>query len=195
MLLPRGHLPLNIFEPRYLAMIDDALAGDRLIGMIQWRAGEQDEVVPDLYPTGCVGRLTAFSEADGERYLITLYGLCRFDIAREIESRHGYRRVAPDWSRYRQDTEPAGRSDVGRERLLDTLRRYLAERKIKIDWKVLEIMDDEQLVTTLAMNGPFKPSEKQALLVAEETGARSRAMIALLEMSIHPAFGADDARP
>src|SRR5690348_16202720 len=107
LLLPRGKLPLNIFEPRYLNMTRDALGGDRLIGMIQPTGEERQGHPPALYPTGCAGRITAFSETDDGRFLITLTGIARFDVAREIETVRGYRRVLPRWDRFAADlSEP-----------------------------------------------------------------------------------------
>ena len=194
LLLPAGRLPLNIFEPRYLAMTDDALAADRLIGMIQPGAGNESAAVPELYRTGCAGRITAFSETEDGRYLITLSGVARFDIGQEIDSMRGYRRVVPDWTPYEGDFTPSDAADVDRERLLHALRGYFTGNGIKADWEAIERMDDTQLVTTLAMICPFDASEKQALLIAAETMERARTMIALLEMAAHPTGGTDDAR-
>lgn len=194
LLLPGGKLPLNIFEPRYLAMTDDALAGDRLIGMIQPANGEDGAEVPALYPTGCAGRITQFSETEDGRYLITLTGVARFDINQEIDSMRGYRRVIPDWTPYRDDLGPQEEPRIDRDRLMRALRGYFDLNGIKADWEAIERTSDGQLVTTLSMICPFDPTEKQAILVAGELPDRARTMLTLLEMAVHPAGGTDDAR-
>ena len=124
LLLPGGRLPLNIFEPRYVAMVRDALSGERLIGMIQPNEAAEDVGAAPTYSTGCTGRITAFSETDDGRYLITLTGLIRFDVARELPALSGYRRVMPDYSRFRGDLsdDPA---QIDREAFLEALGTYL----------------------------------------------------------------------
>jgi Lon protease-like protein len=198
LLLPGGQLPLNVFEPRYLAMLDDALASNRMIGMVQPTAEPQQAVdqagVPALYPTGCAGRIVQFAEAEGNRYLITLAGVVRFDIVQEITSMRGYRRMVPDWTAYRGDVEATGEAAIDRDRLLTALRGYFTHNGIKADWDVIQRTDDVRLVTMLAMICPFDASEKQALLVAREIDERAEAMIALMEMAIHPTSGTDNAR-
>lgn len=187
-------------------MLDDALASNRMIGMIQPSAGPeqaQEQVpqlareqagVPPLYPTGCAGRIVQFSETEDNRYLITLTGVTRFDITQEVASMRGYRRVVPDWTAYRSDIEPTGRAAIDRDRLLAALRGYFTQKGIKADWEVIERTDDVRLVTMLAMICPFDASEKQALLVAREIEERAGTMIALMEMAIHPTGGTDNAR-
>lgn len=197
LLLPGGHLPLNIFEPRYLAMIDDALGTrDRLIGMIQPREPGSEGMTrgglvppsPPLYRTGCAGRLTSFRETDDGRYLIALDGICRFDAGEELATPRGYRRVVPDFTPWRSDMAgDATGAVVGafdRDRLLRGLRAYFAARSISTDWNAITETPDERLVTTLAMLCPFAPREKQALLEARTTADRARAMTALLEMTL-----------
>ncbi len=196
LLLPRGKLPLNIFEPRYLAMIDDILATrDRLIGMIQPRAPRSEGLTrggvvpppPPLYATGCAGRLVSFSETDDGRYLISLQGICRFDVGDELSTPRGYRRVTPDFARWQDDLQADGASTtVGafdRDRLLRGLRAYFAARNISTDWDAVAETPDERLITTLAMLCPFAPPEQQALLEYKTTAERAKAMIALIEMS------------
>ncbi len=187
LMLPGGRLPLNVFEPRYLALTRDALKGDRLIGMVQPREGEAsgpaEKAPPALYPLGCIGRIVAFSETEDGRYHIVLMGLVRFDIKREIEGINGYRRVTPDYAPYASDLEPAVDGSVDRARLLESLRVYFKLHDIEADWKSLEGAGDERLVTTLAMACPFAPSEQQALLVAPDLAARSRVVMSLLEMA------------
>ncbi len=183
LLLPRGRLPLNIFEPRYLAMTRDALAGPRLIGMIQPTEEERPGAAPRVYPVGCAGRMVSFSETEDGRYLITLKGLIRFAVAAELEAERGYRRVVPDFAPFRADLEP-DRGAVDRPRLMAALKAYLAIQGFSVDWTAVEGTEDERLVTSLAMICPFDPGEKQALLEAPDLGARARALISLLEMAV-----------
>lgn len=194
LLLPGGRLPLNIFEPRYLAMFDDALASNRLIGMIQPNSGQERAAVPDLYPTGCAGRIVQFSETEDGRYLITLLGVARFDASSEVESMRGYRRVIPNWDAFHRDLDGEGGAGIDRDRLMASLRGYFERRGIKADWDAIERTDDAQLVTTLAMLCPFDPTEKQALLVAANPVDRAETMIALMRMALHPTDGTDNAR-
>lgn len=188
LLLPRGKLPLNIFEPRYLAMTRDAMAGNQLIGMIQPRgiAEEGPQPVPadaELYRTGCVGRIASFSETDDGRMMISLVGVCRFDVVREIEGRSGYRRVTADYGRYAADLDPVGSRVPGRERLLGALRAYFEREGVAADWASVTASGDEPLVTALSMICPFGPEEKQALLEAPDIGKRTELLAALIEMA------------
>ncbi|MGQ9370862.1 LON peptidase substrate-binding domain-containing protein [Azospirillum sp. ST 5-10] len=189
MLLPRCPLRLNIFEPRYLAMVEDAMAGDRLIGMIQPTDPASRAHDPALYGTGGAGRITAFSQTGDGRYLITLTGLCRFKVARELDGVRGYRRVVPAWNGFAADlaagdAEARGTGAFDRPRLLAGLRRYLAAQGIAVDRAAIESTPDERLVNSLAMICPFAPSEKQALLEAPGLAERARLLIALIEMAI-----------
>jgi Lon protease-like protein len=184
LLLPRGQMPLNIFEPRYLAMIEDALGAGRMLGMIQpdpQRAGSESE--PGLYRVGCLGRLSSFSETDDGRYLITLTGLSRFTVAAEQAMRRGYRRVRGDVSAYLADLEDIpGPIGVERDALLEALRGYFARRKFEANWDAVRRMPDDALVTTLSMICPFEPAEKQALLEAATDADRAATLLALLQM-------------
>lgn len=188
LLLPRGKLPLNIFEPRYLAMIRDAMASSQMIGMIQPRgiAEEDAQPIPDdaaLYATGCVGRITAFEESEDGRYVITLTGLCRFDVVKEIEGREGYRRVMANYGAYEGDLTPADGQVPGRDRLLGALRAYFEREGVSADWTAVTSSGDEPLVTALSMICPFGPEEKQALLEAPTIGRRTELLAALIEMA------------
>lgn len=189
LLLPRGKLPLNIFEPRYLAMVRDAMAGNQFIGMIQPRGIAEEEggdPVPEdasLYDTGCVGRITSFSETDDGRMLISLMGVCRFDVVRELEGRAGYRRVSAEYGRYADDLGPVEARVSGRERLLDALRAYFEREGVAADWAAVTSSGDEPLVTALSMICPFGPEEKQALLEAPTIGQRTELLAALIEMA------------
>jgi Lon protease-like protein len=187
-LLPGGRLPLNIFEPRYLAMTEDALGAGRIIGMIQPDpARSPTPNGPGLYRVGCLGRIASFSETDDGRYLITLAGLTRFAVATELEARRGYRRVRADLARFAQDLQPDGPGEDGveREGLLDALRAYFAARGFDANWEAIQAMPDPELVATLSMVCPFEPPEKQALLEAPSTAERAQALLALLRMGVH----------
>ena len=192
LLLPQGQLPLNIFEPRYLAMAADALRADRMIGMIQPQDGAGDAGEPAVYRTGCAGRMTSFSETDDGRYLITLTGVARFDIARELPRDRLYRRVVPDWQPYRSDLED-GADVIDRPRLLAALKPFFQRHRIAAEWPAVEATPDRRLVTTVAMACPFAPSEKQALLEARDLVERSRVMTALVEMAVLDRTAGGDA--
>lgn len=184
LLLPRGRLPLNIFEPRYLAMTEDALGAGRMFAMIQPDPQQgEGPAGPGLYRVGCLGRLVSFSETDDGRYLITLAGLCRFTIAAELEMRRGYRRVRGDFAPFAADmaAEP-GPIGVERDELVTALREYFARRKFEANWDTVRRMPDEALVTTLSMICPFEPAEKQALLEAASEADRGATLLALLQM-------------
>ncbi len=184
LLLPRGRLPLNIFEPRYLTMIDDALARDRLVGMVQPRPDQSAAAKPDTYATGCVGRLTSFTETPDGRYLITLTGMCRFAVVEELETVTPYRQARVDFGSYAGDLRPApDETAIPTDRLLGTLRGYLDKFGLEADWDSITQAPVETLVNSLSMICPFEQGEKQALLEAETLSARADALIALLEMA------------
>jgi Lon protease-like protein len=182
LLLPRGRLPLNIFEPRYLAMTRDALGGERLIGMIQPSDPNEGGMNPAVYPLGCAGRITSFSETDDGRYLITLTGVSRFRIREELPLLSGYRRVVPEWAAFGADLEPA-EPGFDRERLIRELKTYFGQRQIDADWSLIGKAPAEHLVSSIAMLCPFAPSEKQALLEAADLDARAELLTALVEMA------------
>jgi Lon protease-like protein len=194
LLLPRGRLPLNIFEPRYLAMTEDALAKGRYFGMVQPNPrGTHGPTGPGIYRIGCLGRLSAFSETDDGRYLITLTGVTRFAVVEEIEMRRGYRCVHADFGRFGADLQPLSmQKSFDRTGLLGELRGYFRRREIEANWAAIEEMPDEMLVTTLCMVCPFEVPEKQALLEAATETDRAAALRALLAIEMH---GDDDGRP
>ena len=183
LLLPGGRLPLNIFEPRYLAMFDDALASHRLIGMIQPCEECRGTEAPKIYETGCVGRITSFTETDDGRYLVTLSGLLRFDVLRELPA-GSYRQVEPDFSRFAGDLEE-DRSTIDRDRLVKVLNAYFEANAIEGDWEAIEQTGDERLVTSLAMICPLGAPEKQALLESITLTERAEALTAIMEMAAH----------
>jgi len=195
LLLPRGQLPLNIFEPRYLAMTRDALAGDRLIGMVQPSDPHQPlSGSPAVYPTGCAGRITSFSETEDGRFLITLTGLCRFRIAEELPPVNGYRRVVPHWNEFAGDLRSNRDPGFDRERLIRGLRAYFDRHQIKAEWGAIGSVPGERLVTSIAMVCPFEPSEKQALLEAPDLEARARLLTAIVEMAVLDPSSGGEAR-
>ena len=189
LLLPRGKLPLNIFEKHYLTMVLDSLGSGRMFGMIQpdpqapppHSAEAADE--PGLYRVGCLGRLSSFSETDDGRLLITLTGLIRFTVAAERERHHGYRRVLGNFSRFTDDLTLARPPvEIERDQLLAALRGYFARRSVDANWDAIKGLSDDGLVITLAMACPFEPVEKQALLEAPTDADRAATLLALLQM-------------
>jgi Lon protease-like protein len=200
LLLPGGRLPLNIFEPRYLAMIEDALASGRMFGMIQpdKRLATGDNG-PGLYRTGCLGRLSSFSETDDGRYLVTLTGLIRFTVVEEVEPARGYRRVRGTFGAFAADlteSDPDDQPDIEMDRphLIKALRRYFTHAGVEANWDAIETMPDHALVVTLCMACPFDAEEKQALLEAKDPTQRARALLALLEINAFDS-GSDDDDP
>jgi Lon protease-like protein len=183
LLLPRGRLPLNIFEPRYLAMTRDAMAGERLIGMVQPSDPRAAASNPPVYPTGCAGRITSFSETEDGRFLIALTGTSRFRIREELPLLEGYRRVLPEWREFARDLEGEDEPRFDRERLLRGLRTYFQHHQISADWDAITAVPGERLVTSIAMICPFEPSEKQALLEAPDLDERARMLMAIVEMA------------
>jgi Lon protease-like protein len=185
-LMPRGALPLNVFEPRYLKMVDDALKGDRLIGIIQPAENPDAVLKPKLSAIGAAGRIISFRETDDNRYLITLAGLCRFRLKDELagEADTPYRIGLCDFSPFAGDmAEENAEDNFPRERLLAALRHYLNRRDMKADWKSVTSAEPEALVNALAMMCPFEPAEKQALLEAPSFGERVSTLVAILEMA------------
>ncbi|MAN80065.1 MAG: peptidase S16 [Rhodospirillaceae bacterium] len=190
LLLPGGQLPLNIFEPRYLAMILDAMAAGRVIGMIQPTpvAGEAPadpdlRDAPAVYPVGCMGRIINFAETGDGRLLITLLGQARFRVAEELPLHGGYRRVRPDFSDYKDDLDDDAAVAYDRDRLVAAAARFFDARGLKADWSSIEDAPDNLLVTSLAMVCPFDLREKQALLESDGPAARAALLTDLLEMS------------
>jgi Lon protease-like protein len=183
LLLPRGHLPLNVFEPRYLALVESAISGSRLIGMIQPTEHEDKALKPPLTAIGCAGRITAYRETEDGRYLITLTGICRFRVAEELTTQASFRAVRPDFAPFAGDLAERDEQDFPRERLLAALNEYLSRRELKADWKSVMNAPAETLVNALAMLCPFEPNEKQALLEAPGWQERVSTLLALLEMA------------
>jgi Lon protease-like protein len=192
LLLPRGELPLNIFEPRYLAMIDDALKTARVIGMIQ--PDEKKAAAgahPALQRIGCAGRITQLGETGDGRYLITLTGIARFKIVEELPVATPYRQCRVDYA-FDQDFVPrAGEEYVDRDALLRTLRAFLEANKLEADWGDIRAAPTEALVNGLAMMSPYGPLEKQALLEAPDLRTRAETLIAVTEMALAQREGSE----
>ncbi|MDX7951596.1 LON peptidase substrate-binding domain-containing protein [Lichenihabitans sp. Uapishka_5] len=186
LLLPRGEMPLNVFEPRYVQMIDDALRGDRLIGMVQPEgAAGGDASRPGLYGCGCVGRLTAFGESGDGRYLVTLTGVARYRIAEELEVDTPYRQCRVDFEPFRSDFEPGeGEDDVDRDSVVRTLRNFAKAHELTVDWRGIDGASNEALVNALSMMSPFGAREKQALLEAADLKSRAEVLIAIAEIEL-----------
>lgn len=190
-LLPFGQLPLNIFEPRYVAMIDDAMGQGRMIGMIQPRQTDRETVgdADPIYEIGCLGRISQFAEIPDGRFAVTLSGLCRFHVQRELEMIRGYRRIVPDFTNFLGDLEHSGDSLPDRARLELALRAFFESLEIRADWDAMAQSSDAELVTSMAMGCPFGPEEKQALLEADDLSARAKQLQSILEISLHDGPG------
>lgn len=190
LLLPGGQLPLNIFEPRYLAMIEDALGSKgRLIGMVQ-----PMEESGELFGIGCAGRISYFQETGDGRYMIALNGVCRFRLHDHQQSLAGYRLADVSWAEFAGDLDD---SDVGigdRDHMFAVMRRYFDQRGFEADWDQIEQSDDNAILNTLAMVCPFDVAEKQALLEAEGISRRADLLTAMMEMALHEDDGQNDAR-
>jgi uncharacterized protein len=192
-LLPRGVLPLNIFEPRYLAMVKDAMAAtgaaNRIFGMIQPKApqGSREGDPPPLYKVGCLGRITEYRETDDGRILVTLVGVSRFRVGAELERDTLYRQVMTDYHGFADDrAEEESLDAASRASLEDALRPYLDARGLAADWEAVQSADDEGLVTALAGALPFDPPEKQALLEAPTLAERAQTLAALMSFAVGP---------
>jgi uncharacterized protein len=186
LLLPRGELPLNIFEQRYIAMVDDTLRGARIIGMIQPDPeGRAETATPALCSTGCAGRITQFAETGDGRYLITLTGIARFKLAEEIAAITPYRQCRADFGPFLIDFSPrAGEDQVDRDGILRTLRDYAETNHLQIDWNSINSAPNEVLVNALSMMSPCSPKEKQALLEAQDLKGRADVLVAITEMEL-----------
>lgn len=189
-LLPRAHLPLQIFEPRYLAMLDDTLkTSHRLIGMIQPVGGPEDDG-ERLHAIGCAGRLTAFSESEDGRYMITLSGISRFRLVQEEGGFMPYHRFTVSWEGFARDLGPAEKdADLDREAFVELLARFFQGRSLNADWDSLREADDELLINSLSMLCPFDPEDKQALLEALTLTGRRKTLETLIEFDLHGGTG------
>lgn len=181
LLLPRSHLPLHLFEPRYLQMLDDVLKTEhRLIGMVQPYGKDQR-----LHSIGCAGRVTAFSETDDGRYMITMAGRSRFRISNEVDGFTPYRRCKVSWQGFERDLGPAEVDETfDRHKFMRALERYFTEENLATDWDSLQEADDELLINSLSMLCPFEPEDKQALLEAPSLTTRRETLTTLIEYTL-----------
>ena len=186
LLLPAGQMPLNIFEPRYLAMFDHAMTSDRIIGMVQPRLNQSDRsAIPQLSDVGCAGRIVQFAETGDGRYLITLAGICRFRILAEADVDTPFRQCDVSVAAYADDFNPKNGEDaVDREALLQAFRHYLVANDLEADWESVNEASNASLVTALAMMAPAGPAEKQALLEACDHKSRAELLIAITEIAL-----------
>jgi hypothetical protein len=195
LLLPRTQLPLNIFEPRYLQMIDDCLRGTRIIGLIQpdesaTQAAFADR--PALMSVGCAGRITSYTETSDGRLLITLTGIARFRVTEELETMTPYRQCAVDFEEFSDDMTPElGTETVSRDRLLEVLKEYLETNGLQADWRAIKLSTNETLVNSLSLISPYGPREKQALLEAKTLEDRNQMLIALTEVALQQSASSD----
>jgi Lon protease-like protein len=190
LLLPGGQLPLNVFEPRYLAMFDAAISGNRLIGMIQPALGEPADS-GHLAHVGCLGRITSFAETGDGRYMVSLTGICRFRLIDEVSGHHPYRtfRIAPFIADLKSEDEE---HSVDRAGLLAAFKAYLEANKLEADWESVERAGNMTLVNSLSMMAPFEPAEKQALLEATDLKTRAETFVAITEIVLARGFGDSD---
>lgn len=181
--MPGVQLPLNIFEPRYLSMVADAMAGDHLIGMIQPTSETLLDEVPELHRIGCVGRITSYSETTDGRIVMVLTGVCRFQVSAELAGHRGYRRVAADWAPFASDCEEGGHNIDDRGGFLASLKSYCTLRGVEVPWDDVNKMPDGDLVNLLCAHLPLSPEDKQALLEAIPTAERAVLMRGLMDMA------------
>jgi Lon protease-like protein len=184
LLLPQTDLPLNIFEPRYVAMVEEAMAGGRLIGMIQ-TAGNDSSAAPNLAPVGCVGRITSYAETEDNRLHISLAGVCRFRVLEEVSVTTPYRQVRVDFAAFADDLQAGNGTDgVDRSAVIKAFRQYLEAHNMSANWDEVDRIPTGLLVNTLSQLAPYPALEKQALLEAQDIQARADMLIALTERSL-----------
>lgn len=184
LLLPRTDLPLNIFEPRYLLMIEEAMKGDRVIGIIQPQ-GSSDNAKPELESVGCAGRITSYSETDDGRLFVTITGVCRFIVLKEIETSAPYRQASVDYRPFAVDfVSETGARSVNRDQLIKAFRQYLEANDMSADWNEVEAVSTEVLVNTLSLLAPYPARDKQALLEAPDLKSRADVLVALTELAL-----------
>jgi uncharacterized protein len=184
LLLPRTDLPLNIFEPRYLLMIEEAMKAERIIGIIQPQ-GSSDSSKAALEAVGCAGRITSYSETDDGRLLVTITGVCRFVIVEELDTATPFRQASVDYRPYAVDfVSETGARSVNREQLIKAFRQYLEANDMSADWNEVEAVSTEVLVNTLSLLAPYPARDKQALLEAPDLKSRADVLVALTELAL-----------
>ncbi len=179
--LPNGNLPLNIFEPRYIAMVENVLGKHRLIGMIQPVSGIGNE--KKLYPIGCAAKIVAFSETSDNRYLIELKGIIRFKVIKELKEINGYRNIQPNWNSYKEDLN-LDFKNININSLLEQLKIYFINNNINVDFSELSKIPNEQIISAIPQICTFKTNEKQAILEAKSANDRVEVLISLLKMNL-----------
>lgn len=184
LLMPQGQLPLNIFEPRYVSMVQDAMAGERVIGMIQPRQDNDPSEKPELYSIGCAGLITEHRETDDGRLLIVLTGISRFHVVEELPTITRYRQVLAGYARYRPDFLLQSDPDFPRKDLEQALNRYFTVKAIEADWEAIGEAPDDALISAMVMMAPFTPAEKQALLEEVEPSKQGQILCSLLNMAV-----------
>jgi Lon protease-like protein len=185
LLLPKAELPLNVFEPRYLGMVAHAMSTDRIIGIIQPARAEEAEDVPELMKVGCAGRIISYSETMDNRVLITLAGICRFQLVREVEVETPFRQVIANYHPFAVDfAADGGAAGVDRPALVKAFRDYLTANNMKANWQEVDQAPIDILVNTLSLLAPYPPEEKQALLEAPDLKSRAEVLVALTEMAL-----------
>ena len=181
-LFPQTQLPLNIFEPRYVQMIEEVLASpDRIMGMIQPNVSKKDPNSKDLKKVGCAGRISSFSETGDGRYLVTLTGLIRFEVTQELDTTTPYRQVVADYHNHKDDLNPSNTENIDRKNLLVLIKKYLEHRNLLIDWEIIEQSPTEQLINYSGVLVPFEPEEKQLLLETKNLFDRCKALESLFQ--------------
>ena len=194
LVLPGQQLPLNIFEPRYLEMVFDALASDRMIGMVQARPDAPGNEPPAVFEVGCAGRISMFNETDDGRLLLSLRGVCRFRVARELDSMRAYRQVQPSWDGFEADlgtTEPSGIAFPALRMLVEG---HLRAKGLEVRWDQLERLPPEEVLDFLCVNLPFEAGEKQALLEAPTPTDRADVLKAIVQLDAAHGEAGSDAR-
>tara|TARA_B110000444_G_scaffold259202_1_gene302213 strand:+ start:212 stop:874 length:663 start_codon:yes stop_codon:yes gene_type:complete len=181
-LFPQTQLPLNIFEPKYLQMIDEVLSSpDRIMGMIQPNLSKNDSNSKNLKKVGCAGRVSSFSETGDGRYLVTLTGLIRFEIDNELDTTTQYRQVITNYNNYQEDLKPTNVENIDRKSLLVLIKKYLEQRNLLIDWEIIEQSSTEQLINYSGVLVPFEPEEKQLLLETRNLFDRCKTLESLFQ--------------
>ena len=181
-LFPQTQLPLNIFEPRYIQMIDEVLSTpDRIMGMIQPNLSETDLKSNELKKVGCAGRISSFSETGDGRYLVTLTGLIRFEVAQELDTTTPYRQIMTNYENYQEDLKPSNTENIDRKNLLVLIKKYLEQKNLLIDWEIIEQSPTEQLINYSGVLVPFEPEEKQLLLETKTLLDRCKVLESLFQ--------------
>ena len=180
LLLPKGNLPLNVFEPRYIGMIDFAMKNEKMIGMIQEK--KNSPKTKDLYSTGCLGRINQYSETTDGRYLINLSGIIRFHTVKEEKTSEKFRKMKVSYLKFKHDLTSNFENSFDKKVFLNEVRNYLTKNNIKVDWNIIQTIDQTILITTLASICPFSDAEKQMILECQDPNEIPKTMVNLFKM-------------